>query len=67
MSLDLPPSGGRDRYDNGAVSGSWHQDTTKAVDHLQASAHLLQTGSINPVTQAALTDQLAHGDNQMGN
>ena len=53
-------------YYNGPISGYWNSDTTNAVDYLQASAHLPQTGSMNTATQAALNYQLAHGNNQMG-
>ena len=54
-------------YYNGPISGYWNSDTTNAVDFLQASAHLPQTGSMNTATQAALNYQLAHGGNQMNN
>lgn len=53
-------------YYDGPISGYWNADTTNAVDYLQASAHLAQTGTMNAATQAALEYQLAHGDNQMG-
>ncbi|HEU4545108.1 MAG TPA: peptidoglycan-binding domain-containing protein, partial [Microlunatus sp.] len=53
-------------YYDGPISGYWNADTTNAVDYLQASAHLAQTGTMNTATQAALDYQLAHGDNQMG-
>jgi len=54
-------------YYNGPISGCWNSETTNAVDYLQASAQLPQTGTIDTATQAALDYQLAHGDNQMGN
>ncbi len=54
-------------YYNGPISGYWNSETTNAIDYLQASAHLPETGTMNTATQAALDHQLAHGDNQMGN
>ena len=53
-------------YYDGPISGYWNAATTNAIDYLQASAHLPQTGTMNTATQAALDYQLAHGDNQMG-
>ncbi|MET1008167.1 MAG: peptidoglycan-binding domain-containing protein, partial [Propionibacteriaceae bacterium] len=53
-------------YYDGPISGYWNTATTNAVDSLQASAHLPQTGTMNTATQAALDYQLVHGDNQMG-
>lgn len=53
-------------YYDGHVTGYWNTQTTEAVDALQASAQLPQTGTMNQATQAALDYQLVHGDNQMG-
>jgi peptidoglycan hydrolase-like protein with peptidoglycan-binding domain len=53
-------------YYEGPISGYWNSETTNAIDYLQASAHLPQTGTMNTATQAALDHQLVHGDNQMG-
>lgn len=53
-------------YYDGHVTGYWNTQTTDAVEYLQASAHLPQTGTMNAATQAALDYQLVHGDNQMG-
>ena len=54
-------------YYDGAITGHMNTGTVHAVEYLQRAAGLPQTGSMDAATQTALTYQLAHGDNQMGN
>lgn len=53
-------------YYDGPVSGYWNQATTSAIQNLQRSAGLPETGAMNAATQRALDYQLTNGDNQMG-
>jgi peptidoglycan hydrolase-like protein with peptidoglycan-binding domain len=54
-------------YYDGASTGHMNAGTIHAIEHLQRSAGLPQTGSMTSATQTALDYQLAHGDNQRGN
>ncbi|GAA4556428.1 peptidoglycan-binding domain-containing protein [Pseudonocardia xishanensis] len=57
---------GQLNYYEGADTGIMNAQTTQAITYLQRDAHLPQTGTMNAATQAALTQMLATGDNQMG-
>lgn len=56
---------GQLNYYEGPVDGIMGPQTTAAVKDLQRQAGLPQTGTMNPATQAALANYLAHGNNQM--
>ncbi len=57
---------GQLNYYEGPVDGVMGPQTTAAIQDLQRQAGLPQTGQMNAVTQAALANYLAHGNNQMG-
>jgi putative peptidoglycan binding protein len=57
---------GQLNYYEGPVNGYMTPQTVQAIDYLQHSAGLSQTGTMNAATENALMNQLAHGDNQMG-
>ncbi|WP_220187723.1 peptidoglycan-binding domain-containing protein, partial [Pseudonocardia pini] len=56
---------GRLNYYEGPVTGIMNTQTTQAITYLQRDAGLPQTGTMNAATQAALTQMLATGNNQM--
>ena len=57
---------GQLNYYEGPVDGLMGPQTIAAVQDLQRQAGLPQTGQMNAATQAALSNYLAHGNNQMG-
>ena len=57
---------GQLNYYEGPVDGLMGPQTIAAIKDLQRQAGLPQTGVMNPATQAALANYLAHGNNQMG-
>jgi Putative peptidoglycan binding domain len=56
---------GQLNYYEGPVDGLMGPQTTAAIQDLQRQAGLPQTGTMNTATQTALTNYLAHGNNQM--
>jgi hypothetical protein len=56
---------GQLNYYEGPVDGIMGPQTIAAIKDLQRQAGLPQTGTMNPATQAALANYLAHGNNQM--
>jgi hypothetical protein len=57
---------GRLNYYEGTVDGLMGPQTEAAIADLQRQAGLPQTGQMNSATEAALSNYLAHGNNQMG-
>jgi peptidoglycan hydrolase-like protein with peptidoglycan-binding domain len=57
---------GQLNYYEGPVDGIMGPQTVSAIDDLQRSADLPQTGTMNAATDTALVHELAAGDNQMG-
>ena len=53
-------------YYEGPINGIDSTQVHQAIEYLQRDAHLPQTGQLNAATQAALTNFLANGNNQMG-
>lgn len=53
-------------YYEGPITGTMNEQTVQAITYLQRDAHLPQTGTMTPATQAALQHFLATGNNQMG-
>jgi hypothetical protein len=56
---------GQLNYYEGPVDGIMGPQTIAAIKDLQRQAGLPQTGTMNPATQVALANYLAHGNNQM--
>ena len=56
---------GQLNYYEGPADGIMGPQTIAAIKDLQRQASLPQTGTMNPATQAALANYLAHGNNQM--
>ncbi len=56
---------GQLNYYEGSVDGLMGPQTIAAITYLQRDAGLPQTGTMNAATQAALTNFLANGNNQM--
>jgi hypothetical protein len=56
---------GQLNYYEGPDDGIMGPQTIQAITYLQRDAGLPQTGQMNAATQAALTNFLAHGNNQM--
>ncbi len=52
-------------YYEGPINGIAGSQTAQAITYLQRDAGLPQTGQMNTATQAALSNYLAHGNNQM--
>jgi hypothetical protein len=57
---------GQLNYYEGPVDGVMGPQTIAAIKDLQRQAGLPQTGVMNTATQNALSNYLAHGNNQMG-
>jgi peptidoglycan hydrolase-like protein with peptidoglycan-binding domain len=56
---------GQLNYYEGPVDGLMGPHTTAAITYLQRDAGLPQTGTMNAATQAALSNFLVNGNNQM--
>ena len=63
--LKLQQELGQLNYYEGPDDGIMGPQTIQAITYLQRDAGLPQTGQMNAATQAALTNFLAHGNNQM--